>query len=68
MKALFRLKKVPHRYIEYLTNEQAEECYRTSFLGTGNNIRFVSRYIPSGFHTKILDFEDWLNYYGFTIL
>jgi len=68
MKTLFRLKKVPHRYIEYLTCEQAEKGYRTGFLGTENNIHFTPKCISFGFYTKILGFGEWLDYYGFTIL
>ncbi len=69
MKAIFKLKEVPWRYENCLTNEKAEEYYKHGCLpfdvpcyGSGS-VR-----VSHGFYSIKLTFEEWVDRYRLVIL
>jgi len=65
MKAVALLKEARYSDVVYMTNEQAEQAYIT---GRHNGICQYSRYVPTGFYSTCLSFENWLYRYHIRIV
>ena len=63
MKAIAKLKEIPHQPKNFMPQEFAEECYRKGELPFTKDYDFDygKRRVSSDFHSKELTFAEWID-------